>query len=132
MVFITIELYKNAGVDIITVEKEDHFCIKMKHVQDGLGIKNICDSVRREIQGIFETKKLTKEQKKQYVKTKNEINKDLKNSKYTYGRNDIAEKVIKNCRSVKGNNKLDKKNQRENFRELLGFKENEIFESKEY
>ena len=83
MVFITIEFYKNAGVDVITVEKEDHFWIKLKDVEDGLGIKNICDSVRREIQVIFETKKLTKEQKKQYVKTKNEINKDLKNSKYT-------------------------------------------------
>ena len=46
------------------------------------------------------------------------------------------EKVIKNCRGVKKSNgdlnKLDKENQRENFRLLLGFKENEIYETKEH
>ena len=46
------------------------------------------------------------------------------------------ERVIKNCRVVKkcndGVNRLDKEKQRQNFRQLLGFKENEIFESKEY
>ena len=104
----------------------------MKDIQDDLGIKNVCDSLRREIQGIFETKKLTKEQKKQYVRSRNDVNKDLKNSQYTYTRNDIIEKVIKNCRSIKGNNKLYKEKQRKTFRELLCFKENEIFESKEY
>ena len=44
--------------------------------------------------------------------------------------------MIKNCRVVKkcndGVNRLDKEKQRQNFRQLLGFKENEIFESKEY
>ena len=63
MVFIIIELYKNAGVDVITVEKKYHFWVKMKDVEDGLGIKNLCDSLRREIQAIFETKKLTKERR---------------------------------------------------------------------
>ena len=131
MVFITAKAYENTGVDVIK-DNNNYFWIKMKDVKDGLGIKNIYDSLRREIQGIFETKKVAKEQKRQYVKTKNEINKDIKNSKYTYVRNDIAGKVIKNCRSVKRDNNLDKKNQRESFRELLGFTENEIFESKEY
>ena len=42
------------------------------------------------------------------------------------------EKIIKNCRSIKGNNKLYKRNQRQNFRELLRFKENQTFETKEY
>ena len=46
------------------------------------------------------------------------------------------EKVIKNCRDVKksndGVNRLDKENQRQNFRQILGFKENGMFESKEY
>ena len=114
MVFITVEAYKNAGVDVIK-NNENYFCVRMKDAQDGLGIKNICDSLRREIQGIFETKKLTKEQKKEYVRSRNQTNKDLKNSQYTYAKNDIAEKVIKNCRSVKGNNKLEKGNQRKNF-----------------
>ena len=43
------------------------------------------------------------------------------------------EKVIKNCRGVKrsndGVNRTEIRNQRENFRSLLGFKENEIKES---
>ena len=45
-------------------------------------------------------------------------------------------KIIKNCRGVKQSNdglkRLDKENQRQNFRQLLGFKENQIFETKEY
>ena len=92
--------------------------------------------MRRSIQGIFESKSLTKEQIGQYIKTKNEINKNLKDKKVKYCRNDIAEKVIRNCRGVKksndGVNRLIKENERENFRQLLGFKENEVFESKEY
>ena len=40
--------------------------------------------------------------------------------------------VIKNCRRVNdGINKTEKENQRENFRFLLRFKENDIYESKE-
>ena len=74
--------------------------------------------------------------KKQYVRSKNEINKNLKGKRSKYCRNDIAEKIIKNCRGVKssndGINRLDKEKQRENFRQLAGFKENEVFESKEY
>ena len=46
------------------------------------------------------------------------------------------EKVIKSCRGVKKSNydlnKLAKENQRENFRQLLGFKENELYESKKH
>ena len=48
----------------------------------------------------------------------------------------ISEAIIKNCRGVKrrngGINKADKESQRENFRILLGFKENDIFQGKEY
>ena len=46
------------------------------------------------------------------------------------------EKIIKNCRGAQksndGVNRLDKEDQRQNFRILLGFKENEIYERKEY
>ena len=46
------------------------------------------------------------------------------------------ENIIKNCRGVKkcndGLNRLDKEDQRQNFRVLLGFKENEIHDRKEY
>ena len=53
------------------------------------------------MQGIFESKSLTKEQIRQYIRTKNEINKNLKDKKIKYRRNDIAEKIIKNCTGVK-------------------------------
>ena len=93
----------------------------MKDVLNGLGLKNISDKIENTMKGIFESKNLTKEQKKQYVRSRNEINKNLKGKKSKYCRNDIAEKVIKNCRGVKGNNKLNKEKQRENFRKLLDF-----------
>ena len=131
MVFITAESYKNAGVYVIK-DSENYIWVKMKGVQDGLGLKNIRDRLRTTMQGIFDSKELTEEQVKQYIKIENELNKNLKNNLYKYVRNDIAEKVIKNCRSIKGNNRLDKEVQRDHVRELLGFKENEIFESKEY
>ena len=48
----------------------------------------------------------------------------------------MIEKLIKNNRGVKKCNddvkRLDKESQRKNFRRLLGFKENDIYESKEY
>ena len=59
--------------------------------------------VRQEMLGIFGTKNLTKEQKKQYIRLKSEINKSFKNEfpcgKYV--RSDITEKKSKNCRGVK-------------------------------
>ena len=69
----------------------------------------------------LKVKTLLKNKKKQYVRSRNETNKNLKDKKSKYCRNDIAEKVIKNCRGVKGNNKLNKEKQRENFGKLLDF-----------
>ena len=62
--------------------------------------------------GLFGTKDLTKEQRKQYIRSRNEINKNLKNRYpcYKYSRSDITEKMIKNCRGVKRcNDGLDRK-----------------------
>ena len=110
--------------------------MKIKDVENGLGNKNISDLLIKERQGIFETKKLTKEQKIKYVRSKFKIIKNFGDEKGKYARNDIMEKIIKNCRGVKQSNdglkRLDKEKQRENFRELLGFKENQIFGTKEY
>ena len=54
---------------------------------------------------------------------------DNKRDKYT--KNDILEKIIKNCRGVKkcsdGMNKMQKENKRQDFRTLLGFKKSTIF-----
>ena len=47
----------------------------------------------------------------------------------------LLEKIIKNCRGVKkcqdGINRMEKEEQRENFRILLGFMENDIMLTKE-
>ena len=82
--------------------------------------------------GIFETNDLTKEQKKKYIRIKKEISKTRENDPHNckYARSDIMEKIMKNCRGVKksndGVNRIEKKSQRENFRLLLGIKENDI------
>ena len=70
MVFITTEGYKNAGVHIITIKNKDHFWVKMKDVQNGLGIKNMCNSLKKTMRSIFETKSLTKKQKQTVCKIK--------------------------------------------------------------
>ena len=46
------------------------------------------------------------------------------------------EKIIKNCRGVKrrndGINRMNKEQERQDFRIILGFKQNYIYETKEY
>ena len=52
--------------------------------------------------GIFNTKSLTKKQKMKYVRSKYQITKYPKADNWLkYARNDVAEKIIKNCRVVK-------------------------------
>ena len=110
----------------------------MKDVENGLGLKWLTGMVENELCGIYEIKRLTKKQRAKYKRTTSEISRELKdypqNCKFV--RNDIMEKVIKNCRGGKQYNdnitRLNKEKQRENFRQLLGFKENGIYETKEY
>ena len=72
-----------------------------------------------------------------YVRSEFQLTKNFKDSNlYPYARNKLTEKIIKNCRGVKkcndGVDRLDKEDQRRDFRILLGFKENEIYERREY
>ena len=57
-------------------------------------------------------------------------------SEIKYVRNDLMEKIIKDCRGVKkcndGINRMKKEEQRENFRVALVFKEHDIMLAKEY
>ena len=124
MVVITVQAYVEVG-------NKKLFCVKMIDVQKRLGLKNMSDLVKKEICGIFETKNPTKEQKKKYGRTESEITKKSADDfKYKYARSDLMEKIIKNCRGVKqcndGVNRLEKEEQRENFRTILGFKEHGI------
>ena len=63
MVVITIQNYTDAEVHTITVGNRELFWIKMIDVQKGLGIQNISDLVRKDIQGIYGTKILQKNKK---------------------------------------------------------------------
>ena len=131
MVVITIEKCENASVDA-KPRNGELFWVKMNDAQKGLGIKNMSDLVRKKLHGIFETDKPTEEQIKRYKLSLREITKDsTDDSKSKYVRSDLMEKIIKNCRGVKQcKNDIDreeKEKKRENFRNLLGFKENDIF-----
>ena len=111
------------------------FWTKTINIQNGLGLKKMSDLVREEIQGIYETKNPTKKQVKEYKRSLQEITKDsMYDSKFTYVRNDLMKNIIKNCRGVKEckNDKKEKEKQRENFRIFLGFRENDIFLTKEH
>ena len=71
----------------------------MIDMQNGLGLKNMSDLVRKEIQGIYETKNPTKKQVKEYKRSLQEITKDsMYDSKFKYVRSDLIEK-IKNCKN---------------------------------
>ena len=67
---ITVEAYQNAQVHTITVQNKEFFEVKMKDVQDKLGIKNITQHVKDELRSKFETNKLAKEKKQQYLRYK--------------------------------------------------------------
>ena len=80
---------------------------------------------------------LKNEKRNKYIRSEYQVTKKFKDSDlYKYTKNNLMGKIIKNCRGVKkcndGLNRLDKEDRRQNFRILLGFKENEIYERKEY
>ena len=53
---------KNYAVCTIKIGNKKSFWVKMNDVQNGLGVKNMSDLVRKEIHGIFQTKNPTKDQ----------------------------------------------------------------------
>ena len=131
MVVVTVQKYTDGEVHTITVGNRELFWVKMIDVQNKLGIKNISDLVRKDIQGIFETKNPTKKQVRKYKRSLKEISKkSTDDCKIKYARNGLMEKIIKNCRGVKkcndGINRMVKEQQRKRFRVLLGFKEHDI------
>ena len=135
--FISVQDYLNAKVKTVQIKDEDFLGVKMLDVQNKLGIKNMSESVyMSEIITILGVKKRCDKDFKKYKRSLQEITKNIKdNCKDKHVRNDIAEKIIKNCRGVKKyKNSQDKSNreeQRQNFRLLLGFKEHDIFLTKE-
>ena len=62
MYLISAEGYKNASVHFLRVRKTSKIWPSMKDVHKGLGVKNMCDLILKEIYGIHETKNLTNKQ----------------------------------------------------------------------
>ena len=48
-------------------DTENYFRVKMKDIQNGLGLKNMSDRLENTMKDIFESKNLTKEQKKKTI-----------------------------------------------------------------
>ena len=110
----------------------------MKDVGSGMGVKNVCDLVLKEIYGICGAKNPSKEQVNKYKMTKREIYKKLtnlskqelntKNNKSPYARNDVMTTIIKRCRGEKtrGIRAID------GFRKKLMISESEIPKCSEF
>ena len=83
----------------------------MKDVHAGLFLKKMSDSVLKQIYGIYQTKKLTKEQIKKCKIVEREIFKKVdnlskdelntRNNKNAYVRNDVMTTIIKRSRGEK-------------------------------
>ena len=103
--------YKNAKVHFLKIRKTGELWVSMKDVGDGLGVKNISDLVLKEIYGIYEKRKLTKEEIKCFKMTEREIFKkfdnlhedelNTKSNKNVYVKNKIMTIIIKHCKCEK-------------------------------
>ena len=54
--------YINTGVKTLKIRKTDEIWVNMKHVGDGLNVKNISDLVLKEVHDVYENKQVTKEE----------------------------------------------------------------------
>ena len=127
---LTIENFVNAGVKTVQIKDVKHFWVKMKDVGDGLELKNMSDTIIKEINGT------NCNDCEKYKCSLQELTGNMDdNMKDKYIRNDIAEKIIKNCGRVKktkdNTNRSSRERQRQNFRLLLGFVEHDFFLTKE-
>ena len=60
MYLISVGGYKNAGVHRLRIKETDEIWVNMKHVGDGLNVKNISDLVLKEIHGVYGKKTINK------------------------------------------------------------------------
>ena len=71
MYLISAEGYENANIHYLP-QKNGNVWVNMKDVKIDMGVKNISDSILKEIYSICETKKPTEEDVKEYKMTKRE------------------------------------------------------------
>ena len=109
MYLISTKGYQNANVHCLRIRKTDKIWVGMKDVGAGLGVKSISDLVLKEIYGIYEKRKLTKEETKRYKMTERDIFKkydnlselNIKSNKNVFVKNIVMTNIIKHCRSEK-------------------------------
>ena len=111
MVDISVEKYANVKVSAMKIDNKKLFWVKMNDVQNGLGVRNMSDLVRKEIWGIFRTKNSTKDQVKKYKRREKELD---HNSTATFINvlSNLMSRIIKNCR---GENKRGTHTQKKRF-----------------
>ena len=97
---ISVEKYTNAKVCTIRVSNKELFWIRIYDVQEGIGVKNMSDLVRKEIRSIFRTKNPTKDQIRKYKRREKELDHNY-TANFVYVRRDLMSKKIKNCRGEK-------------------------------
>ena len=96
MVDISVEKYTNAKVCTIKVSNKKIFWVRMCDVQEGIGVQNMFDLVRKEIRGIFRTKNPIKDQIRKYKRREKELDHNSA-ATFVYVRSDLMSKIIKNC-----------------------------------
>ena len=77
-------------------------------VQEGSGVTNMFDLVRKEIHDIFETKNPTKDQIRKYKRREKELDNNC-NATFVYVRIDLMSRIINNCRGEKRRGEEKKK-----------------------
>ena len=92
---ISAEGYKNTKVDFLTIKITGKIWVSMKDVKIGMGVKNISDSILKEIYGICETKNPTEEDVKEYKMTKREYYRRFDN----LSEKELNKKIIKRLMS---------------------------------
>ena len=116
MSLISAKRYENAGYSHLIIKKLGKYesmklSVSTKNVVDGVGVKNVSDLVLKEIYGIYEKRKLTKEEIKCFKMTERKIYKKLtnlnenelniKSNKSVYVENNIMTNIIIHCKGEK-------------------------------
>ena len=91
-----------------------------KDIGEKIGIQNICDLVNEEIKGKCETDNPTKQQIRKYKRHGSKL---ICSEKFVYTHEDIIMPIIMSCRASTP--------EAIEFRSKLGFKQNDIIQSKE-
>ena len=73
MYLISTQGYTNAKVHHLRIRKTDEIWVSVNDIGDGLGVTNLSDLVLKRIYGIYEKRKLTKGEIKNYKMTQREI-----------------------------------------------------------